>query len=59
MCDAELMKFPARVAVAPIGKCRRWEAFEPLSGKLPDVIVTDWKMPRIDILGFCLNGAED
>lgn len=30
-----------------------WEAFELVSGKLPDVIITDWKMPRVDGLGLC------
>jgi CheY-like chemotaxis protein len=30
-----------------------WEAFEMASGKLPDLIITDWKMPRIDGLGLC------
>ncbi|KXU83859.1 hypothetical protein CI15_25330 [Paraburkholderia monticola] len=30
-----------------------WEAFELVSGKLPDVIITDWRMPRVDGLGFC------
>lgn len=30
-----------------------WEAFELVSGRLPDVIITDWKMPRVDGLGLC------
>lgn len=30
-----------------------WEAFECVSGKTPDVVITDWKMPRLDGLGFC------
>jgi len=30
-----------------------WEAFELLSGRLPDVVVTDWKMPRVDGLALC------
>ncbi len=30
-----------------------WEAFELVSGKLPDVIITDWRMPRVDGLGLC------
>jgi DNA-binding response OmpR family regulator len=30
-----------------------WEAFELVSGKAPDVVITDWKMPRVDGLGLC------
>lgn len=30
-----------------------WEAFELASGRLPDVVITDWKMPRVDGLGLC------
>jgi CheY-like chemotaxis protein len=30
-----------------------WEAFELVSGKLPDVTITDWKRPRIDGMGLC------
>jgi CheY-like chemotaxis protein len=29
-----------------------WEAFELVSGRLPDVIITDWKMPWVDGLGL-------
>jgi CheY-like chemotaxis protein len=30
-----------------------WEAFEFVLGRLPDVVITDWKMPRVDGLGLC------
>lgn len=30
-----------------------WQAFEMASGRLPEVVTTDWKMPRVDGLRLC------
>ena len=30
-----------------------WEAFELTNGRPPDIVVTDWHMPRVDGLTFC------
>ncbi|MEA3083214.1 MAG: hypothetical protein QOC89_911 [Paraburkholderia sp.] len=30
-----------------------WEAFELVSGKLPDVTIMDRKRPRVDGMGLC------
>jgi CheY-like chemotaxis protein len=30
-----------------------WEAFEMVTGKAPDVVITDWNMPRLDGLQLC------
>jgi CheY-like chemotaxis protein len=30
-----------------------WEAFEMVSGRPPDLVITDWKMPRVDGLALC------
>jgi CheY-like chemotaxis protein len=30
-----------------------WEALELVTGKAPDVVITDWKMPRLDGLQLC------
>jgi CheY-like chemotaxis protein len=30
-----------------------WEAFEQTNSRAPDIVVTDWHMPRVDGLAFC------
>jgi CheY-like chemotaxis protein len=30
-----------------------WEAFEQANSREPDIVVTDWHMPRADGLTFC------
>jgi two-component system, OmpR family, response regulator VicR len=30
-----------------------WEAFEQANSREPDMVVTDWHMPRVDGLTFC------
>jgi CheY-like chemotaxis protein len=30
-----------------------WEAFEQANSRAPDIVVTDWHMPRVDGLTFC------
>jgi CheY-like chemotaxis protein len=30
-----------------------FEAFEMVSGRNPDLVITDWKMPRVDGLALC------